>query len=100
MYSNTVLASLQTDLQRFICFVTVDGAPEIFSLSHYLSGIDMHYFTFIFYVSACGAVRLTEGLDSMAQPVVAQAILFIVAPVMLGSCCPQKLILDSLDGFF
>ncbi len=32
------------------------------------------------------------------MPVMAQAVLFIVAPVMLGSCCPPELILDALDG--
>lgn len=41
-----------------------------------------------------------EGPDGMGQLVMAQIVLFLVTPVMLGLCYPPQLILDLLDVFF
>ncbi len=47
---------------------------------------ELHYkkdFLLFFYISACVTGRLMKGFDGMAQPVVVQAILFIVALLSL-----------------
>ncbi len=58
------------------------------------------FFFFFFTFWPVAPVGFLQGRDGLPEPVLAQAVFFIVAPVMLGSCFPPELILDSLNGFF